>query len=74
MRELLIKEIKRRYEKDGLDEIYGNRFENNETLKKAYSIQSKLEAGEITIDQYLNLLSDKELIDVFDGQCCQQYR
>ncbi len=67
MREILKKRIIDGYNR-GLDEVGVHRREiygfNYELLTR----------GEIGIDTYLNSLTDEEMIDAFDSQCCQDYR
>ena len=45
-----------------------------ENLHAWYHRREALQNGEITIEQYLATLTDEELLEVYDSQCCQLYR
>jgi len=75
MRRVVIDAIVARYRRphNRLTEV-NYALRNIEKMDEWYQRREALTRGEITIEQYLASLTDEELLEVYDSQCCQDYR
>lgn len=83
-RKLLIEIIVHRYKSAGLDEVsckgfkdfVGGKYipENADEVVASVKAETALDKGKLTIEQYLEKMTDFQLISIYDSQACLQYR
>ena len=67
----IVARFKRQYNR--LDEVSYSTGTDKECMDALRS-RNELRDGVITIEQYLTPLTDDQLLDVFESQCCQDFR